>query len=186
MKILNNFIDFILNSLKEYSPTEIRNGMVGFAIFIFIFLIGGIYYISTSTQGLIKKIKIIESQIEEASKLQQINNEILKQEEEEQAFLANNQIPNGLKAFIEQKAATTFNIDAGWKESSKITKWFLDDLFEEEKLSLSLKSISTKQLAEFIQLIYSAPAIAIRELSINKGNNDLAIKVLLSYRYKKT
>lgn len=187
MKIINDLLEDILSFLDDFDQTDLRNYMIIFFTLLSMFLLGSSYYIYFTTGDLVRKIKSLDNQLVSALNLKSENMKILALEKAEQAFLTTNSIGSSLKAFIESKLSQAgVSPEAGWKESAKINPWPIDEAFEEEKVNLSFKKMSTAQLAEFLKAIYSQPAAIIRNITINKMSDGLTVNFVISYRYKKT
>ncbi len=185
---MNDFFSFVFESIEDLRTFGMGKFFAIFFAVVLIILGAGSYYTYNSTASLLKKIKTLEAQLEDVKALKNLSENISLIEKDEQAFLTTNSLPTGgLKAFLEQKlTAASLTAEAGWKEKAKVNPWFLDSLFEEERVTLEFKSITTKQLVEFVQLLYSQPAVALRELDVNLKDDALAVVLLVSYRYKKS
>lgn len=188
MKIMDDLIELISAWFEDLSILGIRTFFITFFVMLLLFLGIGSIYIYYSADVLLKKIKVLNVQLADVKALKKIGENITKIESDEQAFLAANILPaGGLKVFLEQKiTAASLTPDSSWKDKSKITQWFLDPAFEEERVVLEFKTISTKQLVEFIQAVYTQPAVIIRTLDVSQKDDSLTVSLIISYRYKKT
>lgn len=186
MKIMDNLIDLIYEKSELINKLGIRNILTFVFATLFFSFITITYYFYSITSGLAKNISLLEDQFKQVQVLQKINADINELEASEKMFLASNVLPgNGLLSFVEQKIPQGATLDTNWKSQLKTNLWALDNLYEEQKATLSFSKISTQQLVEFMQGLYTQPAVALREIEINKLPDTLSANLVISYRYKK-
>jgi len=186
MKIMDSLVDLIYDKSESFQQVGLRNVVGLLSLGMFVIFVSVTYYFYVTVSDLSKKIKILDDQLLQVAVLQQIDSDVNTLEQEEQAFLASNVLPgNGLESFIEQKLPQGATLDSNWKSQVKTNLWALDSLFEEKKAVLNFSKITTQQLVEFMQSLYTQPAVALREIEINKLADALSVNMVVLYRYKK-
>jgi len=185
MKIMDNLVEIILKKMDGLGKTSTRNIFLALIFVPFLFLITMTYYFKIQAVDLAKKVQGLDLQIAQVADLECTYNGLTDWETGEETFLGTNTLATSLEAFIESKLGT-MTLDPGWKEQAKISAWIINPEYEEKKLSLTFKKVSTQQLVEFLQALAIQQAIIIRELTVSKAADSLAVQLLLSYRYKKS
>ncbi len=187
MKIFEDFIDSVCEFVEDFGEQNLKISIGATFGVLLILAAGYTYYLSSSTTSLIKKLTTLDDYAKKLSETKNLESFIMAREVIEREMLNKNKLPDGIKPFLEKKI-TEQNLTAenGWKENSKTNPWAIDPDFNEEKLTLNFKKISTQQLTLFLEQLTNQPAIAIRELEIKLVQDGLSVQMKLSYRFAKT
>jgi len=185
MKIYD-VLDSIYHKILETDLKDLKKAFAACTIGIFLIFSFEIYYYKNSIADLHKQIENSTKLLSQMRDLKNTVSIMQSQEAAEKTLFEKNSLGSSLAAFLEkQLQAAQIEADASWKQKAKVSPWFLDPNFEEEKISLTLKKASYKKVLDFMQVIYTNPSICLKEIELIKDQSLLTVNMLILYRYKK-
>jgi hypothetical protein len=143
-------------------------------------IIGGTFYIRTTSTALVTQIKNLQKQAKKARDLSSEFQKLEAQEAELAELMQDNTSFGSLKSYFEQFIKQhSLAPEAGWAETAT-TSDSMNDKFEEEQLTATFKSLNTQKLVELIQKLSEDRMMHIGEISVNREGKSITLTVILA------
>ncbi|MBM3894686.1 hypothetical protein FJ366_03785 [Candidatus Dependentiae bacterium] len=166
----------------------IRKYLLGLTLFLTLLLGFSFWYITTTSRNLARNIRIARELTGKADLLISEYNAVIQEEDNLAETLTKKKDFTGLKSYFERFCqATKMTPEPGWSDTAEIKEINGNDRFEEESLHAQIKNIKMKDIVQYIDAIEKDELLTLKELSIEKNDKTLAIKLTVAAkRFKRT
>jgi hypothetical protein len=171
------------------TPADLIKKYLLILIFSLISLLGlSFWYISTTSSNLTRNIRIAGDFAGKTDQLIREYNAVIQEEDNLAESLAKKKDFTGLKSYFERFCqAVKMTPEPGWSDTAEIKEINGNDRFEEESLHAQIKNIKLKDIVQYIDAIEKDDLITLKELSVEKNDKTLTLKLTIaSKRFKRT
>lgn len=182
--MINTIAKLILSTPQDLG----RKYILGVVAGIVILLCTSLYYINAQSASLARSISQARSLASKTDNLISEYNAVTQEEDNLADTLSKKKDFTGLKSYFERFCQTNkITPEPGWSETAEVKEISGSDRFEEEMLHAQIKNIKMKELVQYIDAIEKDDLISLKELSVEKSDKKLTLKITISTkRFKRT
>jgi hypothetical protein len=181
-------INTIAKLILSTPPDLGRKYILGIIAVIITLLSTSLYYINVQSASLAKSISQARSMAAKTDSLISEYNAVTQEEDNLADTLSKKKDFAGLKSYFERFCQTNkITPEPGWSETAEVKEISGSDRFQEETLLAQIKNIKMKELVQYIDAIEKDDLISLKDLSVEKNDKKLSLKMTISTkRFKRT